>query len=439
MGRKAIWVLALAALAATSLQGCYLLLEKPLTKKRHFKPFESKEYMAPCKYLQVEDVNLAYVEAGQGPTVILIHGGFIPMNKVSSLSRTTFYDLVADSVGIIGYLIPERAQTYAHLGAVATIDTWQYNFDVLAKHFHVIAIDLPGFGNSGKPNIQYKVEDFTRYLTAFMDQKKIDRASLAGLDIGGIIALDFVLTHPERVDKLVLINSEGTHDPLYNLLLTRLPLLNQYVVVPVFRLWQDDKAARINIWMPLYKHLLAKQAIRNVLNEKSQGLHNNYIASDKGTSKEFMDKVINYKMKYVKSREFTKEVHAWHRTLVNIKRRDERIKIVQGTKTIQAPTLIVWGSENPRPKIKKDSGEAAFLDNAIPNSSLSVFSRSGRFPMVEEPEAFNREMIQFLGQPESPPVPKKEAVQAQSKKETKKEHKKEHKKESKKEKKSEGK
>ena len=34
--------------------------------------------MAPCQYLQVEDVNIAFVEAGSGPTVILIHGGFHP-------------------------------------------------------------------------------------------------------------------------------------------------------------------------------------------------------------------------------------------------------------------------------------------------------------------------------------------------------------------------
>ncbi len=408
MGRKVIGAFALVALAVSGLPACYSLIEKPMAKARDFKPFEAKQYMAPCQYLQVEDVKLAFVEAGTGPTVILIHGGFIPVNKVSSLSRTLFYDLVADSIGIFGYLIPERAQTYAHLGTVATIDTWQYNFEELAKHFHVIALDLPGFGNSSKPDIQYKIEDFTRYLTGFLDAKKIDRASLAGLDIGGMIALDFVLAHPERVDKLVLINSEGTHDPWYNLGLTRIPYLNKFVVVPVFRFWQNDKAARINVWMPLYKHLLAKRAIRNVLHDKSQGIRRNYIAKDEGTSKEFMDEVINYKMTYVKSEEFTKEVHALHRTLVNIKRRNERNKIVGGLQTIQAPTLIIWGHENPRPKIKKDSGEAALLDDAIPNSALSVFIRSGRFPMVEEPEAFNKEMIQFLSEESPAPAAKSE-------------------------------
>ena len=282
MGRKAIWVLALAALAATSLQGCYKLLEKPLSHMRHFKPFEAKEYTAPCKYIQVEDTNIAFVEAGSGPTVILLHGGFIPMNKVSSLSRTPFFDFVADTVGLIGYLIPERAQSYAHLGAVATMDTWKYNFDELAKHYRVIAIDLPGFGNSDKPKNkfdlkrvieinptessnpvstknQYKIEDFTRYLTGFMDAKKIDRASLVGLDIGGMIALDFIITHPERVDKLVLINSEGTHDPLYNLLLTRLPVVNK-LAVPLFRLWQDRAGLdhRFNF------HALRHTALTNV-------------------------------------------------------------------------------------------------------------------------------------------------------------------------------
>ena len=368
------------------------------------------------------------------------------MGEFANIGRMPISDPLMDSVAVanvitldipwiepaipLAYLIqPPRAQTFAHLGAVATIDTWKNNFDELAKHFHVIAMDLPGFGNSSKPKIQYKAEDFTRYLTEFMDAKKIDRASLAGLDIGGMIALDFVLTHPERVDKLVLINSEGTHNPWYNLGLTRLPLLTRFAVVPVFRVWQDDKAARVNIWMPFYRHLWAKRAIRNVLHDKSQGIRRNYIAQDEGTSKEFMDEVIDYKMRYVKSQEFTKEVHALHRTLVNIKRRDERNKIVAGTPTIQAPTLIVWGSENPRPKIKKDSGEAAFLNSSIPNSSLSVFSHSGRFPMVEEPEAFNREMIQFLSQEASSPAAKKEEAKTENKKETKHNPRKHHRKE----------
>jgi len=413
MGQKAVRVLAVAALAAFGLSACYTLLEKPIVKRRDFKPFAAKEYPAPCQYLQVEDVNLAYIEKGEGPTVILLHGGFIPMNLASSFSRTPISDLLLFNFLYTGVILPTpiapipvvlpqritppRGQTFAHLGAVATIDTWGKNFDELAKQFHVIALDLPGFGNSDKPNLKYKVEDFTRYLTGFMDAKKIGQADLVGLDIGGMIALDFVLTHPERVNKLVLINTEGTHNPLYNLFFTRIPGINKLVVLPVFGLWQKEKAAEINVWMPFYKHLWLKRGYRNILHEKSQGLPRNYIAKDEGTSKEFMDQVISYKVNYVKTQEFTQEVQALHKTLINIKRRDLRLKIVQNLKTIQAPTLIIWGQQNPRPKIKKGSGEAELLNNAIPNSSLNVFAQSGHFPMVEEPQAFNLQLIQFLG------------------------------------------
>ena len=64
-------------------------------------------------------------------------------------------------------------------GAVSTADTWNYNIKAIADSgFHVVALDLPGFGGSDKPNLQYKVEDFVLYLDGFMTGKGIETAAL---------------------------------------------------------------------------------------------------------------------------------------------------------------------------------------------------------------------------------------------------------------------
>jgi len=382
MGRKTACVVALLALSAFSFTACYSLIEKPILKRRDFQPFAAKDYLAPCQFIQVEDINLAYVEAGAGPTVILIHGGVFPIEFSDSILTTPLFD--AFSL-LTFHILPPRAQTYGHLGAVATIDTWQYNLEELAKHFHVLALDLPGFGNSDKPEMAYKMEDFTRYLTGFMDAKKVERASLVGLDIGGMIAMDFALTHPERVDKLVLVNTAGVDVGL---------TLGDPAVPGTSRIFQNNNAAQINVWIPLYQRLFLKQGVRNLLHERGQDLHQYYIVEDQGTAKEFLDQVIDYKKQYVKSEEFTKEVHALHQALVNLKRREVGEKLVQGAATIQAPTFIIWGIKNPYPP--KAEGIPEYLNEAMPRSSLSTFNQSGHFPMVEEPEKFNQQVIQFL-------------------------------------------
>lgn len=381
MVRKAGGTIALLVLGI-NLTACYSLVEKPVLKRRDFQPFPTKEYMAPCKFIQVEDINLAYVEAGQGPTVILLHGGVSPINFYDSLFLSPEFDFLAL---MTANTIPPRGQTFGHLGAIATIETWQYNLAELAKHFHVLALDLPGFGNSDKPDIKYELEDFTRYLAGFMDAKGIEHASLVGLDLGAMIAMDFALAHPERVDKLVLVNIIGLEPGL----------IRMDPVVPMLsRMIQKNDAARINVWIPLYRRMFLKKAVRNVLHEPSQDLRVYYILEDKGAAKEFLDQVTDYKLNYTKSKEFTQEVHALHHSLVNLKRAKVLKRLTLGASEIKAPTLIIWGIKNPYPP--KKSGTPQFLDETMPCAALNTFNRSGHFPMVEEPERFNRQVIQFL-------------------------------------------
>jgi 2-hydroxy-6-oxonona-2,4-dienedioate hydrolase len=122
--------------------------------------------------------NIRYYEAGQGPTVILLHG----------------------------------------LGSVKEI--WMANFGTLAAKYHVYTIDQIGFGHSDKPLLEYKIATFVDFLQGFMQAQNISKATLVGNSLGGWIALDFTIQHPAMVEKLVLVDSAGLasmHPPTVDL------------------------------------------------------------------------------------------------------------------------------------------------------------------------------------------------------------------------------
>ncbi len=77
----------------------------------------------------------------------------------------------------------------------------------LAEHHRVIAIDLPGFGDSVKPlGAAYDAAFFARSVFALMDAMGLERAHLAGNSMGGRVALEMAMTAPDRVGRVVLLS-----------------------------------------------------------------------------------------------------------------------------------------------------------------------------------------------------------------------------------------
>ena len=108
--------------------------------------------------------NLSVIEAGTGEPVILIHG----------------------------------------LGA--TKASFLPTIDALAPSHRAIAIDLPGFGDSDKPLFgAYDPPFFANAITALLDAHKLDSAHIVGNSMGGRVALELGLKHPDRVNRLVLL------------------------------------------------------------------------------------------------------------------------------------------------------------------------------------------------------------------------------------------
>jgi len=94
-------------------------------------------------------------------------------------------------------------------GFTSSTYSWKDVFEPLSKSFRVIAVDLKGFGFSGKPDGDYTRRAQAVLVARLLDHLKIEKAWLGGNSMGGEVALNFALQNPQRVSGLILIDSAG--------------------------------------------------------------------------------------------------------------------------------------------------------------------------------------------------------------------------------------
>ncbi|MBL8349299.1 MAG: acetoin dehydrogenase dihydrolipoyllysine-residue acetyltransferase subunit [Burkholderiaceae bacterium] len=94
------------------------------------------------------------------------------------------------------------------------LDNWLFNLDAVAEAAPVIALDLPGHGQSTPKLPGTTLADFARIVLHFLDALDVARAHLVGHSMGGAIAARLALDHPARVASLTLVNSAGLGDEI---------------------------------------------------------------------------------------------------------------------------------------------------------------------------------------------------------------------------------
>lgn len=87
--------------------------------------------------------------------------------------------------------------------------TWRAMVDPLAARYRVVAIDLPGFGGSGKPDLPYVVDSMTARLSGFLDRWIEGPVIVVGHSMGGQLAASLALSRPDRIAAAVLIAPAG--------------------------------------------------------------------------------------------------------------------------------------------------------------------------------------------------------------------------------------
>jgi len=118
----------------------------------------------PIRYVEINGINLRYIEVGQGPPLLLLH-------------------TIRTQLDMFQKVIPE-----------------------LARHFRIYALDYPGHGYSDIPAVEYTPELFTNVVAGFLEQVNIQDATLAGESIGGSIPLRLAARHNPRVKQVIAIN-----------------------------------------------------------------------------------------------------------------------------------------------------------------------------------------------------------------------------------------
>lgn len=95
-------------------------------------------------------------------------------------------------------------------GMGARSEDWTPEMPVYAKNgFRVYAIDLLGCGRTDRPNVAYTIGQQVDLIQGFLTAVHVEKADVVGWSMGGWVALEFALQHPDRVNRLVAMDSAG--------------------------------------------------------------------------------------------------------------------------------------------------------------------------------------------------------------------------------------
>jgi len=273
----------------------------------------SVPHSAYSHFAEIDGVQIHYQEKGSGTPLILLHGF--------------------------------TSSTY----------TWKDVFEPLAKDFHVIAVDLKGFGFSGKPDGDYSRRGQAILLAHLLDHLKIEKAWLCGNSMGGDVSLNFAVLNPQRVAGLILIDSGGVLVPGSGSLTPR------YLLVPVL--------GRVLTALAMISDKLVRS-----------GLQKSFYDDSKVTN----DRVAYYYRPL--------QTRSGQLAAVRARAQATEFPVEPSLGKIDAPTLIIWGADDEL--IPLAAGQR--MNTLIKGSRLVTLEKCGHLAEEEMPERVSDEIRNFI-------------------------------------------
>jgi pimeloyl-ACP methyl ester carboxylesterase len=266
--------------------------------------------LAP-EHAVVDGVDVRFVRRGEGPAVVLLHG------------------------------------------FASSIYTWKDVIGPLARGRQVIAFDFPGFGASAIPD-PLDSERLPATVLGLMDALGAARATLVGNSLGGAVAVAVAARHPERVERLVLVDAAG-----FNFASADRPLLLRAVGSP---------AGAVLEYVPVRSALFAA-GLRQVF-------HDQRLVTEERVAE------------YVRPYRRKGSIRASRQVLA----RAGGLGFPGVVEAVRAPTLVVWGREDRWIPVE----HAARFARAIPGAQVAVLDACGHLPQEEKPRELVARLEEFL-------------------------------------------
>ncbi len=257
------------------------------------------------KFLQVDESKIRYLESGDSKeTIVLIHG----------------------------------------LGASA--ERWNPVIPLFTNKYRVIVPDLIGFGYSDKPLVDYTPEFFSEFLEKFLTESNIIHPYLIGSSLGGQISAEYAASHPDNVEKLILVSPSGV-------MKQSTPALDAYIMAALYPSEQNAKNA----------FELMECSGKNI---------------DAQVVNEFVERM-----------QLPNAKLAFMSTILGLKNAEV---ITTKLQSIITQTLIIWGAKDPVIPIEH-------LDEFVSSIKDCRFYRMddcGHTPYVQDPVTFSSIVMNFL-------------------------------------------
>ncbi|MES2381921.1 MAG: alpha/beta hydrolase [Bacteroidota bacterium] len=226
---------------------------------------------------------------------------------------------------------------------------WQLQLDFLKSGYRLISFDIRGFGKSTDEESHLSIDLFAEDLIALMDKLNIDKAIVCGLSMGGFIALNAQKRFPDRFAALILCDTQCIADTA-EVKEKRNKIINEIAV---------DGVAPFN-----------EGFIKSVFHKDS--------LSNKKELVELLRSVV-----------FANSPHIITMGQTALAERSETCSTLN---EITIPTLIICGRED----IVTPLAQSEMMHNAIKGSILHVIDNAGHVSNLEQPDEFNKHLLDFL-------------------------------------------
>ena len=234
--------------------------------------------------------------------------------------------------------------------------------DVVARHHRAVIFEQRGTGRSAVSSYETLTFDSAvSDLDALREELKVKKLTIVGHSWGGMLAMLYAQAHPDRVERIVLIDSGG-------------------LSIAFMQPFSRNLAARATA-----EDLDAMAYWRNPERKKANPRHAAVEAVKAKTPAYFYDRR--------KALIFAKSLHDDGydpATFAALGRQFDKFDVREGMKKLDVPVLIIHGRQDPLA-----AGEE--LHAGIPGSKLVWIEKSGHFPWAEQPVAFRKAIEPFLG------------------------------------------